>query len=158
MVWSFLKWFDQLKKEKNEQPLLQEMTVILEAQQILEDVKSESNSRAYIHSPLPLKKHHIKTIWHKKQEQIPLIIYFLADNFNFGGISDIYLFFELWGNIWNRTHDSPSYKWVCVFFFFFGCIFFALQRLFIIAKHEEINLITNRTGMVVSFAVRTVLK
>ena len=36
-------------------------------------------------------------------------------------------------------------------------VFFPLQRLFIIAKHEEINLITNRTGMSVSFAMGTVL-
>lgn len=34
------------------------------------------------------------------------------------------------------------------------CVFF-LQRLFIIAKHEEINLLANRSGMSVSFAVRT---
>lgn len=37
-------------------------------------------------------------------------------------------------------------------------VFLFLQRLFIIAKHEEINLITNRTGMSVSFAMGTVLQ
>ena len=37
-------------------------------------------------------------------------------------------------------------------------VFLFLQRLFIIAKHEEINLITNRTGMSVSFAMATVLQ
>lgn len=36
-------------------------------------------------------------------------------------------------------------------------VYLFLQRLFIIAKHEEINLITNRTGMSVSFAMATVL-
>lgn len=35
------------------------------------------------------------------------------------------------------------------------CVFFFLQRLFIIAKHEEINLLANGSGMSVSFAVRT---
>lgn len=73
------------------------MTVIVEAQQIFEDVKSESKG---IHSfSSPPKETPYKNNRTQKQEQIPLIIYFLTDNFNFVGISDIYLFFELRGNI-----------------------------------------------------------
>lgn len=41
--------------------------------------------------------------------------------------------------------------------FFFPQRKIITQRLFIIAKYKEINLITNKTGVSVSFAVGTVL-